>query len=205
MTVSARHVQIPQGIPNRNSIALVNLILRHTPNRLTVIQIAEQEPDPELFVITSVNWRDIEKPILHQLPKILSLLETMRGTRGVPSKVHLDSAEGLQLYIPTSMRASAIPPLPRDAVRTLRTLVEHTCDFVFATANEVEETFWNIAMKRGFSPDIVERMAVNAKGFDSSANVQRFRDLLHRYFSIRFRIHTSESMLQLEETHWQKR
>ncbi|MDF1541489.1 MAG: hypothetical protein P1Q69_21500 [Candidatus Thorarchaeota archaeon] len=202
MSASAGYLQIPQGTPNRNSIALVNLILRHTPTRITVIQMAEQDPDPELFVLTSINWRDMDKPILPQLPTILSFLETMRGTRGVPSKVYLDSDEGLQLYIPTSTRASEIPHLPRDAVRMLRNLVENTCDFVFATANEVEATFWNIAMKRGFSPDIVERMAVNAKGFDSSANVQRFQDLLQRYFSIRFRIHTSESMLQLEETNW---
>jgi hypothetical protein len=166
--------------------------------------MAEQEPDPELFVVTTVNWRDITKPILPQLPRILAFLETMRGTRGVPTKVYLDSDEGLQLYIPTSKKASEIPPTARDAVQTLRDLIETTCEFVFSTAREVEDTFWNIAMKRGFSPEIVERMAVNAKGYESSANVQRFQDLLQRYFSIRFRIHTAESMLQLEEEHWQK-
>ena len=204
MTSSAGHIPIPQGTPNRNSISLVNLILRHTPTRITVIQMAEQESDPELFVVTTVNWRDILKPILPQLPRILSLLETMRGTKGVPSKVNLDNDEGLQLFIPTSTRASEIPPTSRDAVQTLRNLIESTCEFVFSTAQEVEGTFWNIAMKRGFSPEIVERMAVNAKGFESTANVQRFHDLLQRYFSIRFRIHTAESMLQLEEEYWQK-
>ena len=204
MTASVRSISIPNGTPNRNSISLVNLILRHTPTRITVIQVAEQEPDPELFVLTTVNWRDMTRPILPQLPRILSFLETMRGTRGVPSKVYLDSDEGLQLYIPTGTRASEIPPTAREAVQTLRDLIESTCEFVFSTAREVEDTFWNIAMKRGFSPEIVERMAVNAKGFESSANVQRFQDLLQRYFSIRFRIHTAESMLQLEEAHWQK-
>ncbi|MFW9850536.1 MAG: hypothetical protein ACFFF4_15500 [Candidatus Thorarchaeota archaeon] len=205
MTASARSISIPSGTPNRNSLSLVNLILRHTPTRITVIQVAEKDPDPELFVLTTVNWRDMSRPILPQLPRILSLLETMRGTRGVPSKVYLDSDEGLQLYIPTSTRASEIPPIAREAVQTLRDLIENTCEFVFSTAREVEETFWNIAMKRGFSPEIVERMAVNAKGFESSANVQRFQELLQRYFSIRFRIHTAESMLQLEEAYWQNR
>ncbi|MFW9953810.1 MAG: hypothetical protein ACFFD3_04580 [Candidatus Thorarchaeota archaeon] len=204
MTTSASHMQIPHGVPNRNSIALVNLIMRHTPTRITVIRMAEIEPDPELFVLMSIDWRDLEKPILPQLPRILSFLETMRGTRGVPSKVYLDSDEGLQLYVPTSTYASQIPALPREAVRFLRELVENICDFVLSTAKEVEATFWSIAMKRGFSPEIVERMASNTKGFDSSANVQRFHDLMYRYFSIRFRIHTAESMLQVEETNWEK-
>ena len=114
MTSSTRYMQIPQDTPNRSSIALVNLIMRNTSTRLTVIQMAKHEPDPELFVVTSIYWRDIERPLLAQLPKILSYLETMRGTRGVPSKVYLDSDEGLQLYIPTSTRASEIPAASKD-------------------------------------------------------------------------------------------
>lgn len=204
MSSSTRYMQIPQDTPNRSSIALVNLIMRHTSTRLTVIQMAEHEPDPELFVVTSIYWRDIERPLLAQLPKILSYLETMRGTRGVPSKVYLDSDEGLQLYIPTSTRASEIPAVSKEAVRFLRTLIDSTLDFVHKTANEVEETFWSIAMKRGYSPEIVDRIANAAKGYTAASNVQLFNDLLQRYFSIRFRIHTAESTLHLEDMNWQR-
>jgi len=166
--------------------------------------MAEHEPDPELYVVTTIFWRDLERPLLAQLPKILAYLETMRGTRGVPSKVYLDSDEGLQLYIPTSTRASEIPAVSKDAVKFLRTLIETTCEFVHTTANEVEETFWSIAMKRGYSPEIVDRIASATKGFTSSSNVQKFNDLLQRYFSIRFRIHSAESTLHLEDTNWQR-
>ncbi len=204
MESSARQLDLPQGVPNRNSIALVNLIMRNTPTRVTVVQLGEFEEDPELFIVTSINWREKARPLLGQLPKVLSYLETMRGTRGVPSKVYLDSDEGMQLYIPTSTRASEIPSIPRDAAKYLKSLVSSTCAFVHNTAREVEETFWSIAMKRGFSQDIVERMATHSKGFESSANIQRFNELMHQYFSVRFRIHTAESTLHLEDTVWQE-
>lgn len=204
MSSSTRYIQLPQDIPNRSSMALVNLVMRHTPTRITVVKLAEHDPDPELFVVTSVYWRDLDRPLLAQLPKILSYLETMRGTRGVPSKVYLDSDEGLQLYIPTSTRASEIPTISKDAVKFLRTLIDSTCDFVNATAKEVEDTFWSIAMKRGYSPEIVDRIATASKGYTSTSNVQKFNDLLQRYFSIRFRIHTAESTLHLEDMNWQK-
>jgi hypothetical protein len=198
MSVSVPSSYVPNNIPNRNSIALVNLLLRNTPTRLTVIQVGEVEPDPELYVVTSVEWRDMSRPLLPQLPKILAILETMRGTKGVPSRVYLDSDEGLQLYIPTGTFASQVPSVPKHAVKFLKGIVEATCDFVFRTSTEVEETFWKIAMKRGFSQEIVERMAQQAKGYESTANINRFHDLLQRYFSIRFRIHTAESILHVE-------
>jgi hypothetical protein len=204
VATSARQLDLPQGIPNRNAIALVNLIMRHTPTRVTVVQLGEHEEDPEMFVVTSIDWRDRTRPLLGQLPKVLSYLETMRGTRGVPSKVYLESDEGMQLYIPTSTRASEIPSAPRDAAKYLKSLVSSTCSFIHSTAKEVEETFWSIAMKRGFSPDIVGRMAAHSKGFESSANIQRFNSLMHRYFSVRFTIHTAESILHLEDTVWQE-
>ncbi len=203
MSTGIKYIQVPKGTPNRSSIALVNLILRHTTTRVTVIQMADHEPDPELFVVTSINWRDPERPLLGQLPKILSYLETMRGTRGVPDKVYLDSSEGLQLYIPTATRASEIPDGSKEAVKFLRTLVNSTCEFIHGTANEVESTFWDIARKRGYSPAIVDRIASATEGFTSISNGHMFNDLLQRYFSIRFRIHTAESTLHLEEMNWQ--
>jgi len=189
-------------IPNGSAISLVNLLNRHTPIRIKVVQLGEVDPDPELFIVTRVDWRDLERPLMAQLPKVLSYLETMRGTKGVPDKVYLDSAEGLQLYIPSGKRASEIPDTPRVAVKFLRDLAEDTIRFIEETSREVEDTFWRIAMKRGYNPDIIDKMETLANGYDSPgriANLLRFRELMEKFFSLRFRIHSAERMLHLEE------
>ncbi|MCK5389717.1 MAG: hypothetical protein KAJ36_04465, partial [Candidatus Thorarchaeota archaeon] len=86
----------PPNVPRSSMINLVNLLLRETDHRITVLERTDG-PDPEIYVVTRVNWRDpdINKPILSQLPRILSLLETLRGSKGVPREVYLESTEGI--------------------------------------------------------------------------------------------------------------
>ncbi len=75
--------KIKPNVPRSSMINLVNLLLRETSHRITVLERVDG-PDPEIYVVTRVNWRDpdINKPILSQLPRILSLLETLRGNKG---------------------------------------------------------------------------------------------------------------------------
>ncbi len=193
---------IPLGVAQRSSVAWVNLLLRKTTTQFKFVELGEIDPDPMLFIVTRINWRDIERPTLSQLPKVLSYLETMRGTKGVPDKVYLDSTEGLQMNIPSGTRASEIPSTSSEAVTYLKDLANDVIGFVMATSKEVEDTFWKIARKRGFSPEIVDKLERQVEGYDSAArisNLQRFNEIMERYFSIRFRIHTAEKMLHLEE------
>ncbi|MHA1928306.1 MAG: hypothetical protein ACTSV2_06975 [Candidatus Thorarchaeota archaeon] len=193
---------IPLGVAQRSSVAWVNLLLRKTTTQFKFVELGEVDPDPMLFIVTRINWRDIERPTLSQLPKVLSYLETMRGTKGVPDKVYLDSTEGLQMNIPSGTRVSEIPRTSREAVTYLKDLAKDVIGFVMATSKEVEDTFWKIARKRGFSPEIVDKLERQVEGYDSAArvnNMQRFNEIMGRYFSIRFRIHTAEKMLHLEE------
>jgi len=70
----------PPNVPRSSMINLVNLLLRETSHRITVLERTDG-PDPQIFVVTRVTWRDpdINKPVLSQLPRILSLLETLRS------------------------------------------------------------------------------------------------------------------------------
>lgn len=197
MAVSSRIV--PAHVPNREAIALVNLLLRKKPTKLTVIQLGQIDPNPELFVVTRVDWRKPKLPLLAQLPTILSYLETMRGTRGVPERIHLQGGDGVEVFIPTKVRANQIPRRPREAYDFLTKLVDDTVSFVYNTAQEVEETFWSIARRRGFSPEIVSKIEQSAPGFSSPEYRSRFTRLLEMFFSTRFRIHTAEAVLHFEE------
>lgn len=193
---------IPLGAAQRSSVTWVNLLLRKTTTQFKFVELGEIDPDPMLYIVTRVDWRDINRPTLSQLPRVLSYLETMRGTKGVPDKVYLDSTEGLQMNIPSGSRASEIPSNTREAVTYLKDLADDVIGFVMATSKEVEKAFWKIAMKRGFSPEIVDRLEGKEEGFDSAAritNLQRYTDIMERFFSIRFRIHSAEKMLHLEE------
>lgn len=197
MAVSSRI--LPGHVPNREAIALVNLLLRKKPTKLTIIQLGQIDPNPELFVVTRVDWRKANLPLFAQLPTILSYLETMRGTRGVPERIHLEGGDGIELFIPTKVRANQIPSTPREAYDFLTKLVDDTVSFIHNTAREVEETFWSIARRRGFSPEIVSKIEQAAPGFSSPEYRHRFSRLLEMYFSTRFRIHTAEAVLHLEE------
>jgi len=177
---------------------MTNLLMRDTSHRLTTVPLAYHEPNPELYVITTVAWKDAKRPILSQLPRLLSYLEALRGTRGVPSEVYLDSGEGMVVYLPSETRVSEIPHSAKEAVSFLQQLVDQTLDFYMTTVEDVEKTFWRIARKRGFSPEIVEWMANTNQGFNSPAAVKGFHMLLHSYFSIRFRIHRAENCLHVE-------
>ena len=197
MAVTSRIV--PAHVPNREAIALVNLLFRKEPTKLTIIQLGQIDPNPELFVVTRVDWRKPNLPLLAQLPTILSYLETMRGTRGVPERIHLEGGDGIELFIPTRVRASQIPSRPREAYEFLSSLVEDTVSFIHRTAHEVEETFWSIAKRRGFSPEIVTKIEDSLPGFSSPEYRHRFTRILETYFSTRFRIHTAEAVLHVEE------
>ncbi|MGY5852432.1 MAG: hypothetical protein RTU92_02570 [Candidatus Thorarchaeota archaeon] len=189
----------PNTVYRANVLNLANLILRESSHKVTVLD-NDQGINPEIYVVTMVDWRDadLSRPILGQLPRVLSLLETLRGTRGVPCEVYLDSAEGLAVYLPAGMRVSDIPEEPKESLKMLMETIETTLVHFFATMREVEDWFWRAARKRGFSPEIVDKMGRREKGFESRETTQRFHRLLRRYFSIRFRIHSSENCLRVE-------
>ncbi|TXT55234.1 MAG: hypothetical protein BAJATHORv1_40144 [Candidatus Thorarchaeota archaeon] len=189
----------PKTVKRSSMINLVNLLLRETSHRVTVLDKSE-EPDPKLFVVTRIEWRDpdIRKPLLPQLPRLLSLLETLRGTRGVPTEIYLDSTDGIAVYLPTHETVSTLPEKPKECVRHLMDLVENHVEHTLATMQEVEEYFWKTARKKGYSPEIVAKIDLKEKHFDSPEHVYRFQYLLQKYFSIRFRIHSSESCLRVE-------
>lgn len=188
----------PSHIGHSNVLNLTNLLMRDTPHRVTTIKLGYLEPDPELHVITRVDWRDSSQPILSQLPQLLSILEVLRGTRGVPAEVYLDNTEGMVVYIPMDTRVSEIPSNPRDAVSFVRDKIDSTLDFFHSTVKEVKRQFWIIARKKGFSPVIVEKMAREEEGFRAKTPIAGFHMLLRAYFSLRFRIHTSENCLRVE-------
>jgi hypothetical protein len=181
-------------------INLVNLLLRETNHRITVLERTDG-PDPQLYVVTRVNWRDsdVTKPVLPQLPRILSLLETLRGSKGVPREVYLDSTEGIAVYLPSGMKVSELPDDPKKTVKLLMTIVEDSLEHLFSTMNEVESWFWKAARQKGFSPEIVEKMGNKDPHFDSKELMWRFQRILRKYFSLRFTIHRSEDILRVEE------
>ncbi|MHA2153016.1 MAG: hypothetical protein ACXAAQ_13645 [Candidatus Thorarchaeota archaeon] len=181
-----------------NILNLTNLLLRDTPHRVTTIQLDYHEPDPELYVVTRVDWRDSTQPILKQLPRLLSILEVLRGTRSVPTEVYLDSTEGLAVYIRMDIKVSDIPDNPSEAISFLRDKTESTLEFHGSTVAEVERQFWRIARKKGFSPRIIGKIAKKEEGFKSRTPLSGFYKLLRTYFSLRFRIHTSENCLRVE-------
>ncbi|NHJ15151.1 MAG: hypothetical protein EAX95_15820 [Candidatus Thorarchaeota archaeon] len=161
---------------------------------------SDPDVDPMIFVVTRVNWRNhnLEQPFLPQLPRLLSLLETLRGTKGVPQEIYLDSNEGVAVYLPTNIRTSDLPKDPKASVRQLMITVEESIEHLYSTMREVEDWFWRAARKKGFSPEIVEKMARGERHYTSDGLMQRFNLLLRKYFSIRFRIHRSESCLHVE-------
>ena len=190
----------PPSIPGSSMLNLVNLLLRETSHRVTVLERTDG-PDPEIFVVTRVAWRDPNRnrPILPQLPRILSLLETLRGSKGVPREVYLDSCEGIAVYLPSGMRVSELPHDPKKTVRLLMSTVEDSLEHLHTTMNEVETWFWRAARQKGFSPEIVEKMGNNEQHYNSQELMWRFHRILRKYFSIRFTIHRSESCLRVEE------
>ncbi|MDH4214436.1 MAG: hypothetical protein OEV85_10975 [Candidatus Thorarchaeota archaeon] len=188
------------SVPQSSMINLVNLLLRETSHRVTVLERCDG-PDPQIYVVTRVAWRDpnLNKPFLPQLPRILSLLETLRGSKGVPREVYLDSAEGIAVYLPTSMKVSELPKDSKRTVRLLMSTVEDSLEHLYSTMREVETWFWKAARQKGFSPEIVEKMGNKEAHYDSPELMWRFQRLLRKYFSLRFTIHRSESCLRVEE------
>ena len=95
------HLYVPPSssdVVASSTINLVNLLMRNTNRRVTVLQVGGKvDPDPEVYVVIRVDWRDkdLNRPILPQLPRVLSMLETLRGSRGVPKEVYLDSTDGV--------------------------------------------------------------------------------------------------------------
>ncbi len=136
--------------------------------------------------------------MLPQLPKLLSILDTLRGNRGVPTEVYLDSSEGLAVYLPTGHLLSDIPAEPKNAVEFLKSALNDTKEHFFSTIYDVERHFWLEARTKGFNRDVVERIARRERGFDTASQRESFHELLRGYFSTRFRIHTSEWCLRVE-------
>ncbi len=186
-------------IAGKSLLNLTNLLLRQTDHRVVTLQ-RDTEPDPEIYVVTRVEWRDpsVHRPVLPQLPRLLSVLEALRGTQGVPTEIYLDSTEGLTVYLRTGVRLSELPASSRDAVALLTGVVHRTVSHLYSTVRDVEEYFWMAARRHGFSPEIVEKMALGVRHFDSPALRLRFSELMHSYFSIRFRIHRAEGCLRVE-------
>ena len=187
-----------QSTTRASVINLANLLQRDTPNRLTIVSTAMPELDPELYVVTRTEWRHPREPLLQQLPRLLSNLEALRGTRGVPTEVYLDSSDGIALYLPTGVYVSDIPMDPKSAVLFLKEIIRNTIAFYESTVKDVEEHFWRFAKREGFSKAIVEKIGRKEPGFRSRATSTRFHSLMRQYFSIKFRIHTSEWCLRVE-------
>ncbi|MHA2005397.1 MAG: hypothetical protein ACW960_15105 [Candidatus Thorarchaeota archaeon] len=137
----------PPTVAKNTVINLVNLLLRETSHRVTVLETCAG-PDPEIYVVTRADWRnpDYKKLVLPQLPRLLSLLETLRGTEGVPQEIHLDSTEGIAVYLPTGIRVSQLPDKPKEAVQFLTDLIESSVSHMYSTRREVEA--WVIAHHR---------------------------------------------------------
>lgn len=190
----------PPNVAGSTLVNLANLLLRETNDRITVLQRCDG-PNPELFVVSRVDWKDPDpkRPILPQLPKILSLLETLRETRGTPHEIFLDSNDGIAVYLPTGLRISDLPRNPKEAIRFLLALVHDSATNMLSTMQEVENCFWIAARRKGFSPEIVQRMALGEQHYDSPGLARDFQCILRRYFSIRFHIQRSESCLYVEE------
>lgn len=184
-----------------SAMRLVNLLLREADTKLTTLSMpGHQEPDPEIYVVTRIPWRDAtgNDEALPQIPRLLSILDTLRGNRGVPTEVYLDSTEGLAAYLPTGVHISDIPSRPREAVQCLKSAIENTKEHFFSTIHDVERHFWRMARKRGYNRDTVDRIARNERGFDSPAQRAEYHQLLREYFSTRFTIHTAEWCLRVE-------
>jgi hypothetical protein len=64
---------------------------------------------------------------------------------------------------------------------------------------EVEKWFWKAARQRGFSSAIVEKMARKEAGFSTPELMMRFQRVLHKYFSLKFRIYNAEARLRVED------
>ena len=77
-------------------------------------------------------------------------------------------------------------------------LIEDSLTHLLSTMREVEKWFWRAARQRGFSPDIVEKMARKEIGFNSPELMMRFQRMLHKYFSLKFRIFRAEARLRVE-------
>jgi hypothetical protein len=181
-TTDSAFVQKAQpSIPRSSVLDLVNLLLRETPNRVTVFRQADG-PNPEIYVVTRVAWRDKDcsQPILQQLPRVLSLLETLRGSKGVPREVYLDSTDGIVVYLPSGLRVSELPNDSTNAVQLLLSFVDNSLRNLHSTMNEVEQWFWKAARQKGFSPEIVKKMGNNEPHYDSTELMWRFQRLLHK-------------------------
>ena len=198
------HLYVPpssDSVAHSSTINLVNLLMRNTDRRVTVLQVGGKvDPDPEVYVVTRVDWRDkdLNKPILPQLPRVLSMLETLRGSRGVPKEIHLDSTDGVVCYIPTGIRMSQLPSSAKASVQFIMSVVNQTVSHFDSTRSEVEDWFWRTARKRGFNPEIVERIARREKHYDSPSHEHRFSKVIEDYFSLRFKVYRAESCLKLE-------
>jgi len=190
----------PPNVAGSSMVNLANLLLRETCHRITTLQRSDG-PDPELFVVSRVDWKDPDqkRPVLPQLPRVLSLLETLRETKGTPHEIFLDSNDGFAVYLPTGVRISDLPRDPRNSIRFLIGLAHDTVAHVLSMMQEVESWFWVAARRKGFSPEIVQRMALHEHHYDSPALVSEFHDIMRKYFSIRFHIYTSESCLCVED------
>jgi hypothetical protein len=198
--VSSIHIsRVPLNQRGSTIINLANLLLRDTSHRITILQ-KERTKNPELYVVTRIEWRDPnpKRPLLSQYPRLLSLLETMRGTDGVPTEIYLDSMDGLAVFFPTGVRLSNLPEDSKECIQFLMVLVEYTVTDRLQTMREVEKWFWRSARRMGFSPTIVERMARGEPYYDSIVHLKRYNDLLHRYFSVRFIISRNEPLMRLE-------
>ncbi len=182
---------------------LVNLINRKSEAKLTVVRMPGDVAgiDYEIHVTTRFGWRYEERnrPTLPRMPRLLSIVESLRGTRGVPYEIDLESLDGVAVYIPTNKGLSSIPLSPLEAVSYLNNLLDSTLSHFVATVEEVEGYFWRIAKQHNFSEAIVEKMARKEKGFDSHALLCRFEKLLRSFFSVKFRVHTAESLFSWEE------
>jgi hypothetical protein len=182
---------------------LANLILKDTVHRVGILQGKYKpiEPNPEIYIVTRIEWRshDTAEPIIPQLPRLLSFLETLRGTDSVPSEIHLDSTEGFSAYLPTGIRVSQLPDNDKECIRRLIELTEEKVTEIYSIADTVHTFFWKRAQNRNYGPDIIRNLASGKyPERHTQTHLEWFREIMNEYFSIHFKIEENDTIVRVE-------
>ena len=201
---------IPGTISCASVLNLVNFYMKDMPHRVDVLQrgLETIDDDPCIYVVTKIKWRDMneERPLLVQIPLLLSFLETLRGTNSVPTEIHLDTCDGFIAYLQTRKRISTLPKQLKECVKLLFSMTEYYVAKTYADAWDVYSWFWRATKRKGYNQrmisDYISQMqqSTDAPHVRKAKNhIRRFNEIMNEYFSIRFKINRSDSMIMLEE------
>jgi hypothetical protein len=201
---------IPKTISCASVLNLVNFYMKDMSHRVDVLQrgLETIDNDPFIYVVTKIKWRDIndERPLLVQIPLLLSFLETLRGTDSVPMEIHLGTCDGFIAYLQTRKRVSALPQKLKECVKLLFNMTEYYVTKTYADAWVVYSWFWRATKRKGYNQRMIADYISQAQQSTEAPHVRkaknhvrRFKEIMNEYFSIRFKINSSDSMIMLEE------